>query len=142
MTLKQTEYFMSSDKPRAAGVQPGERVDLKKAKAGHRWVCDRCGNMESRRSHVDLRRHGFVRREGQHWKVDLRTALLMGRNTSESLFAQSKHRGVAGCSVNVPRWVKTDNHAAWLTRGCLLGLALRRLADEDGTYARVREENP
>ena len=69
---------------------------------------------------------------GKHWKVDLRTALLLRRNASESVFAQIKHRGVAARGVKVPRWVKTDNHAGWPTGGCLLGLTLRRLAHEDG----------
>jgi hypothetical protein len=142
MKLAQSDGFVDAAKRRADGIPPGVRIDFKKNKARHRWVCPDCGTSGGGRSfRADPRRHCYLPREGQRaWRVDLRKALLLRRNAAESIFAQIKHRGIAGQGSNAPRWVRTDNHVRWLTGGCLLGLTLRRLAHERGIYAAAHQE--
>jgi hypothetical protein len=60
---------------------------------------------------------------GQHpTMIALRVALLLRRNTAESLFAQLKHRGIGGRGSEVPRWISTDRQMAWFVGGCVLAV--------------------
>lgn len=142
MTLKQSDNFIDAAKRRAAGIEPGVRIYDPKKLRRHRWFCSNCGTKgPDTYFHKDPRRHCYLPREGEHaWRVNLRIAMLLRRNAGESLFALIKHRGVAGRGVNVPRWVRSDNHVRWLTGTCLLGLTLRRLVHENGSYQDVHQE--
>lgn len=141
MTYRQSDGFWPAAKRRDAGIDPGERIDLKKTKARHRWSCAHCGNRENRWFWQDPRRHCFLPRGGiDPWRVALRAALLVRRNAAEGMFATLKHRGIAGKEVNVPRWVTSQRQMSWLIGTCLLGVTLRRVAHETGIYEQVREE--
>jgi hypothetical protein len=146
MKLKQSDNFYGSAKRRADGIAPGTHIDLSEARL--RWYCPRerpdgtpCLTSEDRYFLKDPRRHCFLPREGDHlWRIDMRKALLVRRNVAESIFAQIKHRGIAGRGTETARWVSSSEQMDWLLGGALVGLTRRRLVHETGGYDDAHRE--
>jgi hypothetical protein len=139
MKLHQSQYFMDSTQRVAAGLGPGERVDL--SKAGFRWRCEQCHFTTTTRWDDGPRVYPFLPFRGEHRsRVALRRALMRRRNQAESLNARLKGRGISNGGMNVPRWVRTDREVKWLCHGVSLAFTLQRLAHLTGEYDTAREE--
>lgn len=144
MKLIQSEGFMSSSDRRKAGIAPGERLDLSKART--RWVCEGdedgpCGARETIYWDRNPRAYPYLPFKGEHKsRIALRRALLLRRNAVESWNARVKARGIGNAGKNTPKWVRTDREMAWLCHGTALAFTLQRLAAEVGTYVAAHEE--
>ena len=99
-----------------------------------RWKCvnGRC-KMKSTRPVDDPRLYTFYHRGGNHRLAFRRKALLLRRNAVESIFASTKHLGLAGKGVDRPGWAD-DDEMDWLLSCGLLYQTARRLVHERGLY--------
>jgi hypothetical protein len=141
MKLIQSEGFMSAGDRHKAGIVPGERVPLKKART--RWTCvdPSCPVRETIYWNTNPRAYPYLPFKGVHKsRVALRRALMLRRNASESWNARLKARGIANGGKNSPKWVRTDREMAWLCHGVALAFTLQRLAAVTGVYDQMHEE--
>ncbi len=148
MRLVQSEGFVDVAARRKRGLEPGEVADL--SKAAFRWEC--VGDVDDASAppcpvgartmwKTNPRLYTYFPRQGVHkTRVARRTALMLRRNSAESLNSALKGMGIGLKGQSVARWVSTDQQMRWLLGGTLLGFTLRRLAHETGVYKEVHAE--
>lgn len=88
----------------------------------------------------DPRIFTFLPHRGEHQRAGLREVLMRRQNAAEAVNANLKLRGIGLRGQRHPRWVSTDRQMDWLIGGSLLGMTLRRVAHETGTFERCLAE--
>jgi hypothetical protein len=140
MKVRDHDRWWGAKRRAEAGIERGAHAPQVDARI--RWVCakgDKTCGMRTTRPRDDARVYTYLPRAGSHKRVAMREALLVRRNSIESIFAQLKGGGQGGPAQWRAFWAE-DQEMEWLLYAGLLFITARRLVNENGDYERVREE--
>ena len=137
MTFRHTDGYPTLSKRIAQGIPRGAPMDVSAARRRFRCTARRCPDV-TQRFLEDPRGHSFLPRHGDSPMSQLRAALLLRRNSVESLNALLKHLGLGGTGQNKLR-TKRESTLDWLIQLGLLTITATRYIHHAGLYEPTRE---
>jgi|tagenome__1003787_1003787.scaffolds.fasta_scaffold20983428_1 hypothetical protein len=132
MTRDQANHFT----PVAPGTpyEPDFERAKRASQARIRWICSECSVRETTYMRVNPRIYTFLPRGGDHRLASMRAALMIRRDTIESVFSALKRRGIGRDKEYRAKWVTSPIHLEWLCGAALFGMTANRVIFEFGEY--------
>ncbi len=132
MAFRHTDGYPTLTRRLAQGIPRGTPMDLSGARRRFRCPIGRCPDV-TQRFVEDPRAYSFLPRHGDSPMSYLRSALLLRRNSVESINAQLKHLRLGGTGQNKLR-TKRESTLDWLIQLGLLTITATRYIHHVGLY--------
>jgi hypothetical protein len=132
MTFRYTDGYPTASKRQREGLLRGVPMDLAAARRRFRCPANRCPDV-TQRFLDDPRGYSFLPRHGTSAMNNLRVALLLRRNSVESVNALIKHLGLGGSGQQKLR-TRTESTLDWVIQLGLLTITASRYIHHAGHY--------